>query len=79
MIGVREPKGRPDRDALLARVQAEVAELPRPTFDYVIVDEAQDVSVAELRLLAALGGGCRCSERQGSSADGSRLQEIATF
>jgi superfamily I DNA/RNA helicase/mRNA-degrading endonuclease RelE of RelBE toxin-antitoxin system len=26
-------------------------------FDFVVVDEAQDVSIAELRLLAALGGG----------------------
>jgi len=29
----------------------------RPAFDFVVVDEAQDVSVAELRFLAALGGG----------------------
>lgn len=28
-----------------------------PPYDFVVVDEAQDVSVAQLRLLAALGGG----------------------
>jgi mRNA-degrading endonuclease RelE of RelBE toxin-antitoxin system len=43
--------------AMFHRLAARVAELPRATFDYVIVDEAQDVSVAELRLLAALGAG----------------------
>ena len=30
--------------------------LARPTFDFVIVDESQDLSVAELRFLSALGG-----------------------
>ena len=29
----------------------------RPPFDFVVVDEAQDLSVAQLRLLAALGAG----------------------
>lgn len=29
----------------------------RPPYDFVVVDEAQDVSVPQLRLLAALGGG----------------------
>ncbi|MGZ5441494.1 MAG: 3'-5' exonuclease [Thermoanaerobaculia bacterium] len=43
--------------AMFHRLAAKVAELPRPTFDFVIVDEAQDVSVAELRFLAALGNG----------------------
>ncbi len=41
---------------MIHRLAAKVAGLPRPTFDYVIVDEAQDVSIAELRFLAALGG-----------------------
>lgn len=43
--------------AMFQRLATKIATLQRPTFDYVIVDEAQDVSVAELRLLAALGGG----------------------
>ena len=42
--------------AMFHRLATKLAQLPRPTFDYVIVDEAQDVSVAELRFLAALGG-----------------------
>ena len=31
--------------------------MKRPPFDFVVVDEAQDMSVAQLRFLAALGGG----------------------
>jgi mRNA-degrading endonuclease RelE of RelBE toxin-antitoxin system len=42
--------------AMFHRLAEKVRQLPRPTFDYVIVDEAQDVSVPELRFLAALGG-----------------------
>ncbi len=42
---------------LFSRLAEKISRLPRPTFDYVVVDEAQDVSVAELRFLAALGGG----------------------
>jgi superfamily I DNA/RNA helicase len=30
---------------------------PRPPFDYVVVDEAQDLSVAQLKFLAAMGDG----------------------
>ncbi len=35
----------------------EIAERPHPPFDIVVVDEAQDIGVAQLRFLAALGGG----------------------
>lgn len=42
--------------ALFTRLASKISQLARPTFDYVIVDEAQDVSVAELRFLAAMGG-----------------------
>ena len=35
----------------------EVERLEHPPFDHVVVDEAQDVSVAQLRFLAALAGG----------------------
>lgn len=41
---------------LFGRLAKKLPNLNRPTFDYVVVDEAQDVSVAELRFLAALGG-----------------------
>ena len=41
--------------SLFSRLAAKLAENKRPTFDYVVVDEAQDVSVAQLRFLSALG------------------------
>jgi superfamily I DNA/RNA helicase len=42
---------------MFRRLAEKVAQLPRPTFEFIIVDEAQDVGVPELRFLAALGGG----------------------
>jgi superfamily I DNA/RNA helicase len=42
--------------AIFHRLAQKAVQLPRPIFDFVIVDEAQDVSVAQLRFLAALGG-----------------------
>jgi superfamily I DNA/RNA helicase len=42
---------------LLSRLAAHLGTLRRPPFDFVVVDEAQDVSVAQLRFLAALGAG----------------------
>jgi len=43
--------------SLFSRLAAKLAENKRPTFDYVVVDEAQDISVAQLRFLSALGAG----------------------
>ncbi len=40
---------------LFGRLAARFAETKRSPFDFTIVDEAQDVSVAQLRFLAALG------------------------
>lgn len=40
---------------LFTRLADWLASSNRPPFDYVVVDEAQDVSVAQLRFLAALG------------------------
>ncbi len=40
---------------LFSRLAAQLAERKHPPFDFVVVDEAQDVSVAQLRFLAALG------------------------
>ena len=40
---------------MFARVAAKMAEAAHPPFDFCVVDEAQDIGVAELRL-AALGG-----------------------
>jgi mRNA-degrading endonuclease RelE of RelBE toxin-antitoxin system len=42
---------------LLNGVTCHLATLKRPPFEFVVVDEAQDVSVAQLRFLAALGAG----------------------
>ena len=41
--------------ALYSRLATHLATDNRPPFDFVVVDEAQDVSVAQLRFLAALG------------------------
>jgi len=45
------------RAAMFTRLAASLAAPTNPPFDFVIVDEAQDISVAQLRFLAALGGG----------------------
>lgn len=50
-------KGLVTYPGLLGRVARHLATLKQPPFDYVVVDEAQDVSVAQLRFLAALGFG----------------------
>ena len=42
---------------MFGRLTREVARQEHPPFDHVVVDEAQDVSVAQLRFLAALVGG----------------------
>src|SRR5439155_1173151 len=39
------------------RLAARLATGERPPYDFVVVDEAQDVSVAQLRFVAALAGG----------------------
>ena len=41
---------------MFARVAAKMAEAAQPPFDCSVIDEAQDIGVAELRFLAALGG-----------------------
>jgi superfamily I DNA/RNA helicase len=42
---------------MFTRLAARLAESKNPPFDFCIVDEAQDINVAQLRFLAALGGG----------------------
>jgi superfamily I DNA/RNA helicase len=44
------------RAEMFTRQAGELANRKHPPFDFVVVDEAQDVSVAQLRFLAALGG-----------------------
>ncbi|MGB7543411.1 MAG: UvrD-helicase domain-containing protein [Burkholderiales bacterium] len=41
--------------AMFSRLAGQLTERKHPPFDYVVVDEAQDVSVAQLRFLAAFG------------------------
>ena len=49
--------GRLTEPAMFTRLAAQMAGAAHPPFDFCVIDEAQDVGVAELRLLAALGGG----------------------
>ena len=44
---------------MFARLAVKMAEAAHPPFDFCVIDEAQDVGVAELRFLAALGGAGR--------------------
>ena len=41
---------------LFCQLSANISERKHPPFEYVVVDEAQDISVSQLRFLAALGG-----------------------
>ncbi|MPZ46021.1 MAG: AAA family ATPase, partial [Betaproteobacteria bacterium] len=45
------------RAEMFCRLAADATERKRPAFDFAVVDESQDLSVAQLRFLAALGGG----------------------
>ena len=54
--GLRE-QGLLTKAEMFGRLTRQVERLERPPFDHVVVDEAQDVSVAQLRFLAAVAGG----------------------
>lgn len=45
------------RAGMFTRLAAHLADRKHPPFKFVVVDEAQDVSIAQLRFLAALGAG----------------------
>ena len=49
--------GRMTEPAMFTRLAGQMAAAAHSPFDFCVIDEAQDVGVAELRLLAALGGG----------------------
>ncbi|GAB4355065.1 MAG: 3'-5' exonuclease [Gammaproteobacteria bacterium] len=49
-------RGLISRAALFHRLTESIRERTHPPFDFAIVDEAQDINVAQLRFLAALGG-----------------------
>ena len=56
--GVRkrlDAEGQITRAGMFNRLAGQLRERKHPPFDYVVVDEAQDVSVAQLRFLAAFG------------------------
>ena len=42
---------------LFGRLERKLAKMAHPPFEFCVVDEAQDIGVAELRFLAALGAG----------------------
>ena len=54
--GLRE-QGLVTKAEMFGRLTLEAFQQERPPFDHVVVDEAQDVSVAQLQFLAALVGG----------------------
>ncbi|ABK18536.1 UvrD-helicase domain-containing protein [Syntrophobacter fumaroxidans] len=49
-----ENRGMVTESYLFSRLASQLAETGRPPFDYVVVDEAQDVGISQLRFLAAL-------------------------
>ena len=53
--GLKE-KGLVTIASLLSAMAQHLAAGMKPPFEFVVVDEAQDVSVAQLRFLSALGG-----------------------
>ena len=50
-----DAEGQITRAGMFSRLAGQLRERKHPPFDYVVVDEAQDVSVAQLRFLAAFG------------------------
>ena len=50
-------QGKLTEPGMFGRLAASIAEATRPPFDFCVIDEAQDIGVAELRFLAVLGGG----------------------
>ena len=57
----REKQGKTTRSGLFTALADILRKAQHPPYDFAVVDEAQDISVAQLRFLAALGG-----ERPGS-------------
>jgi superfamily I DNA/RNA helicase len=48
--------GQSSHATIFTELAVELAKRQHPLFDFAVIDEAQDVSVAQLRFLAALGG-----------------------
>jgi hypothetical protein len=43
---------------IFTRLASQIAQSGRPPFDFVVIDEAQDINIPQLRFLAAFGTGC---------------------
>jgi superfamily I DNA/RNA helicase/mRNA-degrading endonuclease RelE of RelBE toxin-antitoxin system len=56
MIAGMKASGKTTTAGMFGRITKELAERQHPPFDFAVVDEAQDISVAQLRFLAALAG-----------------------
>lgn len=50
-------RGRSTNAAVFSALTDHLLQGGRPTFDFIVVDEAQDISVPQLRFFSALGGG----------------------
>ena len=55
MAAALDERGLLTEPRLIGRLERQLAKLKRPPFEFCVVDEAQDIGVAELRFLAALG------------------------
>jgi superfamily I DNA/RNA helicase len=51
-----DAQGLTTRARMFGRLAARLGEQPHPPFDFAVIDEAQDVSIPQLRFLAALAG-----------------------
>jgi len=56
MCGGLKERGLMSQAAVFTALASSMARTKNPPFDFTVVDEAQDVSVSQLRFLAALGG-----------------------
>src|SRR3546814_18445116 len=52
-----ESEGLVTRAGMFTVLAEKLASLPRRPYDFVVIDEAQDVSIAQLRFLAGLSSG----------------------
>ena len=57
MAAARDEHGLLTEPRLFGRLERQLAKMAEPPFEFCVVDEAQDIGVAELRFLAALGAG----------------------
>lgn len=55
VLSAMDAKGMVTRAGMFARLATDIAQRTHPPYDFAVVDEAQDISVAQLRFLAALG------------------------